>query len=77
MSDHTEQDQGKLFEEVHAQPFDVERYAGYIAEHASRVDLPDRDGVHQDVTGVKPGAERVTIHGPGSPDWEEMRSRVG
>lgn len=77
MQNQIDQGQGELFPENHSEPFDLAQYAGRIAETAPRFVPPDQRGVHQDVTGVKPGAGDVNIHGPGSRDWEKLRSRVG
>lgn len=77
MSNEINPGQETLFATDPVVNIDLAEYAGYIAEHASQFVPPNNYGVHEAVTGVKPGAADVTVHGPGSPDWDAMRSRVG
>ncbi len=60
---------------------DLSEFARSIGQNAidrgPRLPFDEREDVYADVTGVKPGAGDVTVHGPGSPDWDAMRSRVG
>lgn len=77
MSNEIDPGQETLFPTDPVVIVDIAEYAGHIAEHASQFVPPDNYGAHEDVTGVKLGAGDVTVHGPGSRDWDELRSRVG